>query len=238
MDWSTYAEKPDLRAVIDPADVAGHKNRYINLLHHKILREAFGEKFVAEARFHGKSFLDLGCGIGRFNALLQGYGAQVIGVDSCQAMLDRNPVKTVCAPLIDLPFPNESFDFCLSVWTLQYLPLRETIREIARVLKPGGHIFLIEQISSSGYGSVFGRSTSDYVIQFLEHGLRLQRRRPIMYAFDRVIDLVRVGIIPEWSFDIVADIHLGMTRTQRVPPTGYVDYFQEFKKTSWWERQA
>lgn len=226
-DWADYARRDDLQAVIDPADRRGAKNRYIDLIHHKVLLGAFGN------RLRGKSILDLGCGIGRFNLLIKESGGQVIGVDSCPGMLNKNAAKTVCAPITDLPFPDASFDFCLSVWTLQYLDehqLSISAAEIARVLKPNGAIFIIEQLSASGYGQVYGRSTSTYWEAFVGQGFSLMSRRALIYAFDPIISIIRLGLIPEVLFNTIADFHLKLTRPPRVNKGGYVDFFQEFKK--------
>jgi ubiquinone/menaquinone biosynthesis C-methylase UbiE len=220
IDWVKYAEKGDLRAVIDPSDTRGHKNRYINLLHHMILEERVGD-------LTGKRVLDLGCGNGRFSKFLQGKGAIVYGVDSCQEMLDQNNIShKYRVPVTELPFENDFFDAVLSVWTLQHLDTVSLVRasnEIERVLKSRGNLYLIEQTSKKkrtryGYLGAFGDLCEEVYY------------RPIMYAYDRVIDFVRIGVIPEQFFPQLAKWHLEQTKYLVTSEDDYTDCFMEFVK--------
>lgn len=50
----------------------------------------------------------------------------------------------------NLPFPNRHFDSVVSTWTLCSIPqVEQALREIDRVLKPGGQFFFIEHGLSS-----------------------------------------------------------------------------------------
>ena len=45
----------------------------------------------------------------------------------------------------ELPFPNQSFDSVVSTWTLCSIPdVDKALREIRRVLRPGGKLFFLE----------------------------------------------------------------------------------------------
>ncbi len=103
MNWTDNAKYDDLRSVIDPGDVAGHKNAYINALQHWVLKDVLGTS-------RGKYVLDLGCGKGRFRDLFK--QAEVcVGVDSCREM---NP--DVVTDVTDLSmFEDRIFDVVLSV---------------------------------------------------------------------------------------------------------------------------
>lgn len=228
INWSEYALKDDLRAVMDPADLAGHKNRYINLLHHEILKRAF------KNRLQGCSVLDLGCGNGRFYDLLKECGAShVIGADSCYSMMKKYPGTAVHAYATLLPFPDEYFDAVLSVWTLQHLDSRElhaAVSEISRVMKPHGRIYLIEQMSERGYDGVPARTPWDYRNHIVERGYVLERYRPIMLDSDLLVGVIRHGIIPEMLFPGISGLHLATTRTLSPPEAGYLDAFLEFER--------
>jgi SAM-dependent methyltransferase len=88
--------------------------------------------------------LDVGCGTGRFlNSLPPGY--ERVGVDVSDAMLDRAREKGIEVALAsggELPFEDDSFDLVTTFAVLHHLIDRElvrtTLREIARVVKPGG----------------------------------------------------------------------------------------------------
>lgn len=224
-NWNEYAEHGDLRSVIDPADTLGYKNKYINLLHHKIL-----SKHMKDLK--GKRVLDLGCGIGRFTEFLQSKGAIVTGVDSCSDMLKINTrCQTVCAPATQLPFEDGSFDVILSVWTLQFLDsndLKLAIQEMNRVLSPGGIVYFIEQISLTGYDNVNGRIPQDYDAYFGEH-FSLVACRPLNSSSDTIIGVVRLGWVPEYLFPSLVSLNL-LLNWSMVLNKGYIDYFMEFKK--------
>lgn len=224
-DWKEYARVGDLRAVIDPFDLKGYKNHYINLLHHVILSDAMDKDLK------GKKVLDLGCGIGRFTEFLKSRGAEVVGLDSCQEMLDFNTgCKTVCSPVTSLPFKDGEFDIILSVWTLQYLDdndLQTAVSEMIRVLAPGGMVYLIEQMTLFGYDTVIPRIPHFYNAVFSKRCVPVDKRS-ICYAFDRTISLVRIGLLS--PTEKLARWHLPRTRNLTFREYEYVDYFMSFKK--------
>jgi len=228
MIWKDYAQYKDLRAVIDPADSKGFKNTYINILHHKLLMNEIGYLLK------NKKVLDIGCGIGRFTKFLQSRGAEVTGVDICQEMIDQNTeCKTICTSLDKLPFDDNSFDIIFSVWTLQYmneLELSVISKEISRVLKPGGFVFIIEQMSDSGYGNVVSRHCLDYGIIFNNNGICWGKTRTIAYENDLIIGIIRHGIIPEELFMPIADLHLGLNKQLPFKYGIYLDTFMLFRK--------
>ena len=89
----------------------------------------------------GRRALDLACGSGRYARILAAAGAtQVVAADFSMAMLAR--VTTgyrVRADLASLPFADGSFDLVLSGLAIGHAAnLSTCLREIARVLVPGG----------------------------------------------------------------------------------------------------
>lgn len=96
----------------------------------------------------GERVLDAGCGTGN---LLHGLpaGAERHGVDASEAMLRRAAHRCPGAVLqradLDgtLPFPDGRFDAVLSSNVLYAVPRPEhTLRELHRVLRPGGRLVL------------------------------------------------------------------------------------------------
>lgn len=88
--------------------------------------------------------LDLGCGAGML-ALLKRKGVTLVGVDlsdECVLAAKRNGYDaTFSAALTQLPFPDASFDFVVSLDVLGHIPFAEkdsVLAEIRRVLRPGG----------------------------------------------------------------------------------------------------
>jgi ubiquinone/menaquinone biosynthesis C-methylase UbiE len=101
-----------------------------------------------------KSILDAGCGNGRYSRFLLRHAdadAAITGFDLSPRMLDRarkrlasNRVGHAMADLTRLPFGDEQFDAVVCGWVLEHLPdPRPGLRELARVLRPGGKLLLL-----------------------------------------------------------------------------------------------
>jgi putative AdoMet-dependent methyltransferase len=98
----------------------------------------------------GKRILDIGTGTGRLAERLLARGAEVSGVDPSQRMLDKAAAKPGChgvelirlkEPFLNLPYAKEAFDATVSTYAFHHVyPLKKPggIREMVRVLKPGG----------------------------------------------------------------------------------------------------
>ncbi len=103
----------------------------------------------------GKHILDAGCGIGRLSAIITQQNATVVGVDTSEVMLSKArailsfpQALFLQASLDALPLESASVDGALAVMVLQHL-LEEALfvkalDELARVVKPGGRILIID----------------------------------------------------------------------------------------------
>ena len=106
----------------------------------------------------GARVLDAGCGTGLLTlALLRVLArpAEITAVDLSGRSLQtarravrkladsRHKVTFVQANALSLPFADESFDLLVTSGVLEYLPLREGLGELARVLAPGGHMVFL-----------------------------------------------------------------------------------------------
>lgn len=89
----------------------------------------------------GAAVLDLACGTGRYSRIAQERGAaRVVGADDSPAMLHANrAAPATLASMEALPFGAGCFDGVLCGLAVGHLPrLGPALREIARVLQPGG----------------------------------------------------------------------------------------------------
>jgi ubiquinone/menaquinone biosynthesis C-methylase UbiE len=93
--------------------------------------------------------LDAGGGTGRVAQFLRGISTHVLVADESREMLREASKKTgispVCSHAEQLPFPSNFFDRILMVDALHHVAdQRTTVKELWRVLKPGGRIVVEE----------------------------------------------------------------------------------------------
>jgi len=93
---------------------------------------------------------DVGCGSGRFLIHLaeQFPGARLTGIDPCQALLDRlsAPVRSHSGTLLRTNIPEASFDGTFAIESLEHcLVPKRGIAELCRIVRPGGHVLIIDK---------------------------------------------------------------------------------------------
>lgn len=97
----------------------------------------------------GQRLLDAGCGPGGNGAWLAEHG-HVVGIDLAAEALAfvrarRPAIEPVRGSLDALPFPDGSFDVAVAITVVTCVPDDElAVRELARVLAPGGAVLLFE----------------------------------------------------------------------------------------------
>lgn len=98
--------------------------------------------------------LDIGSGTGVVAKALLPHVKSVTGVDICPQMIAQLKsdaalagIKCVEADVQDLPLPDNSFDLCTARMVFHHVEdCTQGLREVLRVLKPGGHLVLIEGV--------------------------------------------------------------------------------------------
>ena len=94
------------------------------------------------------NILEFGAGTGRFSKILKKMANNFYITDLSLEMLLQNrdsSLGSVCADTEALPFPDNFFDLCIGVAAFAYLPNKvKGIKEIRRVLKPGGRLLIID----------------------------------------------------------------------------------------------
>ena len=112
----------------------------------------------------GDTILDVGCGGGRTIARLAAAATdgKVYGVDFSEEsvaasrranarMVEAGRVEIVHGSVSKLPFPDATFDLVTAVETHYYWPdLPADMREVLRVLKPGGMFVIIAEAYKGG----------------------------------------------------------------------------------------
>lgn len=94
---------------------------------------------------HMNEVLELGCGVGVLAQQLMSFGNVVTGLDISEAAIAQLPpdITGVVAVLPQIPLPDNSFDVVVATELLEHLDDDiACIKEIVRVLRPGGRAFL------------------------------------------------------------------------------------------------
>lgn len=136
-------------------------HEYDDVFPHHVAEHYVGKRtgLVKQLLSPGGVVLDVGCGTGRLGAAIAAQGYHVFGADLSPAMVrkarDRGLVGAYAAVTTALPFASESFDLALTVATLHHLETPErvahTVKEMARVVKHGGHVVLWDHNPSNPY---------------------------------------------------------------------------------------
>jgi ubiquinone/menaquinone biosynthesis C-methylase UbiE len=104
----------------------------------------------------GERALDIGCGPGLTSlALGQAVGdsGQVLAVDMAEPMLNLARRRCAAWPQVrfqnldvtHLPLADQCFDMALATQVYEYVPdITQALRELARVLRPGGRVLLVD----------------------------------------------------------------------------------------------
>ena len=107
----------------------------------------------------GEAVLDVGCGTGRLVLLAQervGANGRVVGIDPGPRQIERArakarranaPVEFRTGVIEKLDFADDSFDVVCSTLMMHHLPddvKRHGLLEIARVLRPGGRLVVVD----------------------------------------------------------------------------------------------
>jgi SAM-dependent methyltransferase len=156
------------RQVRKPSGQAGRRMLQAMNLHHATLTD-WGLEQVPVAR--NADILDIGCGGGRTLQRLAELAPEgkLAGIDHSAASvavsretnardIESGRMRIEQGSVAALPFPDGAFDIVTAVETHYYWPdLPANVREIFRVLKPGGTFVLIAEVYRGGPSRLFNQ---------------------------------------------------------------------------------
>ena len=94
----------------------------------------------------GREVLEAGCGTGLLLRETAGFARAALGLDLSRGMLSsarQRGLRVVQGSLTEVPLPSASVDLVYSMKVLAHVPpIREAVAELARVVRPGGHLLL------------------------------------------------------------------------------------------------
>ncbi|GIU93744.1 MAG: demethylmenaquinone methyltransferase [Gaiellaceae bacterium] len=125
---------------------------------------------VREVVWPGDRVLDVCCGTGDFAVEAERRGGRVVGLDFSERMLERarrksGTIEWVRGDALDLPFADGSFDVATVGFGVRNLAsLERGLAELARVLRPGGRVAVLEITRPSGPLRPFFRLWLDVLV--------------------------------------------------------------------------
>lgn len=114
----------------------------------------------------GKRIVDVGCGEGALARHLAGEGADVVAIDPAESKIEKASAAAAAAGSSAafrvgvgeaLPFEDASLDVVIYSNSLHHVAIeniRTGLAEAARVLKPGGLLYVMEPVAKGGFFDV------------------------------------------------------------------------------------
>ena len=207
--WDRLSVHPPDASVIDPGDRSGRKNRYIASVRDESILESLNGIRADSV------VLDFGCGTGSLTRALVASGRHVLGVDISAGLLQRTPERALGDSALfvrydgtRLPVADASVGVVTTYVVLNHVidddALVAILRELHRVLVPGGRLVAIEQVrtrrtidkSAWQHRRTFG----DFLSHFTAAGFESVSADIVRYGRLPSTYALRYGLLPEsWT---------------------------------------
>jgi SAM-dependent methyltransferase len=121
-------------------------------------------ELLAKEAYRGKAVLEIGSGFGCNLFSMAGMPGRFVGVEPVALYRQFTPIlaqrEGIEAPVIvdgrgeELPFATGEFDIVLIYSAHQYMDIKPALKEMARVLKPGGQLQIVGATTTRSFGMV------------------------------------------------------------------------------------
>ena len=230
--WEMRAERGKLPAVIDPGDLKGRKNLYIDILQKLAVQEALGGD-------KAKLIIDFGCGSGRFSELLSQKAKFLLGLEITLPMLLLAKVECSCSHSgfvlfdgLNLPIKEGKADTIVSINVLQYITddheLRKVLSEVKRSLKSGGRFICIEQVTKNH--KRWQRDYRTYLRFFKQHDFGKIADYPIRKGHFLWLYPIYLGLVPRMFFSTIAKMEMFLRKILWHSVWDYQDHLYVMKR--------
>ncbi len=164
---------------------------------------------LALPRIVGRDVLEIGCGPGWLLGDMAAVGYRCRAVDAspqmtraARATLRRRHIAPDAASVEQaraqhLPFPDESFDTVVSTFPSPYIAEPATLAEVARVLRPGGRLVVVEGANLLPRGPVLWALAQLARLVYGRAAAAGPTEAQLRAALDRHLPLAAAGLAPE-----------------------------------------
>jgi len=178
----------------------------------------------------GQRIIELGCGNARLarDLLEQFTDSELVGLEVDERQHTKNlaapqeRLQFVAAGAQEIPFEDASFDLALMLKSLHHVPLpllAQALKEIARVLRPGGHLYVSEP--------VYAGDLNELIRHFNDEGIV---RAEAQKALDQALQGSDWVQVTERRFDVPVHFRDFADFEQRMMRPTYADHQLDERK--------
>ncbi len=140
---------------------------YISEAKKKAFLAQLGNIFPKICQPKGSLVLDIGAGGGYLLECLNEKGCECYGTEisnfSAEILEQKFPSRIRTGGICEATFSDDFFDIIFLTDVLEHLPYpKKELKEVARILKPGGHLFIISPNSDSWTRKILGKNWFQY----------------------------------------------------------------------------